>query len=63
MATATWTWLETATGYAASDGRGQLVRVGRKAWKLVLRNGTELAMPRRASFDHAEHLLAQHGDN
>lgn len=60
---ATWTWNATATGYAASDGRAELVQVGRKEWKLVLRNGTEFAMPRRASFDHAERILALHGDN
>lgn len=56
MDNARWTWLKTETGYAASDGRAELVKVG-KAW-LLRAHGTEVAMPRRASFDHAERALA-----
>lgn len=57
---AAYTWKKTEEGYRASDGRARLVRRG-KAWVLITRGGAEHALPRRASFDHAEGLIARLG--
>lgn len=52
-----WTWNDTEHGYVASDGRAELRKVKGKAWVLILRDGREFPLPRRASFDHAEAIL------
>lgn len=52
------TWNSTAEGYERSDKAARLVRGPKKAWRLVLASGAEHALPRRASFDHADALMA-----
>lgn len=59
-AAAPWSWTPTPTGYDATDGRARLVRDG-KRWTLELPDGRSFPLPRRASFDHAEGVLAREG--
>lgn len=57
------TWTKTKDGFAFSRYGAELVRRegprGRARWFLVL-NKKEYELGRRASFDHAERLIAVH---
>lgn len=55
-----WSWTPVEGGYRATDGRASLAKVaGTKKWVLSLRDGRQFPLPRRASFDHAEQILAR----
>lgn len=53
------TWNATPEGYERSDAAARLVRGPKKTWRLVLANGAEHPLPRRASFDHADALMGR----
>lgn len=55
----TLTWNATPEGYERSDGAARLVRGARKSWSLVLPDGRAFALPKRASFDHADGVMAE----